>query len=111
MKEGLLNLSQPVYRKRGQFLGLSFPSGGGVMSMMHRQPEDTITSKSTTTEGSESTQGAQAAQNERKLPLLPNGRIQPYVDFSHFNREWAKAQAAAAGNGAAAAAVNGSNKH
>ena len=78
------------------------------MSMMHRQPEDTITSKSTTTEGSESTQGAQAAQNERKLPLLPNGRIQPYVDFSHFNREWAKAQAAAA---AGTTAVNGSNKH
>ena len=75
------------------------------MSMMHRQPEDTITSKSTTTEGSESTQ---PAQNERKLPLLPNGRIQPYVDFSYFNREWAKAQAAA---GAGAAAVNGSNKH
>jgi len=82
-------------------------ASGGVMSMMHRQPEDTITSKSTTTEGSESTQGAQAAQNERKLPLLPNGRIQPYVDFSHFNREWAKAQAAAGGG----AAVNGTNKH
>ncbi len=68
----------------------SASGAAGVMSMMRRQPEDTITSKTTTTEGSDVFVG----KNVRELPVDAEGRIKPYVDFSYFNREYAKAQAA-----------------
>jgi TAK1-binding protein 1 len=87
-------------------------ANNSVMSMMRRQPggggEDTITSKSTTTEGSEGFLN----KNVRELPVDEDGRIKPYVDFSHFNGEWAKAQADSGlggGGGGGAGGAEGSS--
>jgi hypothetical protein len=43
------------------------------------------TRSSTTTESSDA-----ILKPDREIPVDENGRIRPYVDFSHFHREWNK---------------------
>eukprot|EP00095_Tigriopus_kingsejongensis_P006516 maker-scaffold172_size289735-snap-gene-1.25 protein:Tk06516 transcript:maker-scaffold172_size289735-snap-gene-1.25-mRNA-1 annotation:"tgf-beta-activated kinase 1 and map3k7-binding protein 1" len=78
-------------KRSGNDLGMSL-AGNDTLDMRHQS--ETLTSKelrprptrsSTTTESSEV-----AVVKTRDLPVDENGRIQPYVDFSHFNREYAK---------------------
>lgn len=61
--------------------------------MPARRSEDTITTENTTISTSPSEVGP---KSDRDLPMDENGRIKPYVDFSHFNQEWAKHLAATA---------------
>ena len=60
-----------------------------------RRPEETIVSKEArarpTTRSSTTTESSDVfVKNVRELPVDENGRIEPYVDFSHFNAAWAK---------------------
>ena len=47
------------------------------------------TQSSTTTESSDNI-FAKNSMREKPLPLDEDGKIKPYVDFSHFHREYAK---------------------
>ena len=61
--------------------------------MSSRRFEDTITTENTISTRDSSELGAKSVQN---LPIDKDGKIESYVDFSHFNQEWAKHKAAVA---------------
>ncbi len=71
---------------KGEDLGLRRAQQSQQMIVQHpHHLEDTLTTKesTTTTESSEV-----YVKHVRELPLDENGRIQPYVDFSHFYKEF-----------------------
>ena len=53
-------------------------------------PPNAPTRSSTTTESSADTYVKQ--NRERELSVDENGRIKPYVDFSHFHQQWQQYQ-------------------
>ena len=68
-------------------------NNGMIGMSMVRKSEDTITTENTISTRDSSEIGAKSV---RDLPMDENGRIKPYVDFSHFNQAWAKHKASLA---------------
>ena len=58
-----------------------------IVTPSHQKIPPEATRSSTTTESSADTF---VKQNDRELSVDENGRIKPYVDFSHFHQEWLK---------------------
>ena len=83
------NFNAKLAVSRRKKSGPGIAAGGGLAQELRRAPaEDTITSKTTTTESSDV-----FVKNVKELPMDENGRIKPYVDFGHFYSEWNKFKA------------------